>query len=520
MNLNLKIPRLNKNSILLLILVCALILCLVYIDNIMNWFNTRLNLINKTDDTFLNITGYDPLNGKLHNALFDNFKEGFQNTTNVSVFNDTSVDTVMNDTSNRNYKVVINPRNKSLKIEFEKVRESELDENIKEIGYLIILAKYNNRLEKIGHVDAKITNEGLYIENYINQYSNIFNKEEIKEYLRNMVRDIDNTTASKLKELDPFSNLSFSTSSSDANNTELTTAFFDLLELVYNNKFFNKALDVKPNSEYKTGIIDLYDDIKELEKTIEDLEINRTTKTEHANVNIEDEQFELIVQNRNDALNLKKKIDNLSNVNIDLIKFIQKFINKYSNLSLSNVSNNSSKGICNRDGICSYTFENLEDKDANGELYNYKLGFGFIYDKGVNTYVEELSQIYTYKFGVGSRMMYFKLDNSLEEQERLLKKLAEIERGAILSGNRTLQPMVKDDNNLDNTNIDAYMKMLTPYIGNYPDEFTLREQDVRDLSLADYLNKSVNRGTINIGVSIKDTPILPENNEDVEVSND
>jgi len=516
-----KLPKLNKNSLLLLVLVIILSLFLIYLDVITTWFNNR-NI--KYKDTFNNISGYDPNQNKYKNI--SSFTEGFevvnvepksQNTKLIDVIKNTdNSDTVMNDTVKRNYKVVVDPKTRNVKVEFLKVQPNEIENNVKEIGYLIVLAKYNTRLQKIGHVNAKITNEGLDIENYLNKYSFIFQNDTKKDPIRNLIRNVNNSTASNILELfNTEKNLDVLLT-----DDENTNAFFELLEMVYDMKYYDKALDIKDTTgiNYNTGIFDLYNDIKLINpkydgnKTLFDITTPRKTEI-NITGNVNDAKLELIKNNKLDAINIKTKLNTIesTNINSKLLDFIVKYLEKYQNLSLNdNMNISTSKSICSRNGICSYTFENLEDKDSNGNLFYYKLGFGYIYNIGTSSYIEEVSKIYTYSFGVGNRLMYFKLDNSLEEQTRLLKRLAEIEQNSILSGNdKQKQPMVNDVND-NNNDMEAYMKMLRPHIGNYPDEFTLRNQDVRDLSLADYLTKSVNRGTINIGVDIKDTAIFPE----------
>lgn len=514
-------PRISKQSILLITLIIILTLCLIYMEDITKYFNRLSNKLganndqNIINDKFSNITGYDNRRGKYAGI------EGFQNnntnlidpTKTITINDDITADTSMNKTSERNYKVAIEPKTRSIKIEFQEVSDGEVDEGIKKLGYLLILAKYNNRLEKIGHVDAKISKEGVDIESYILENSVLFPSEDKKEELRTHIRNVFTKTASDTLKLSMFNSLIGVNSvnnklkSKDAMTSEdkkILKAYLDLLEIIYDAKYYKRALNVIPESTYSTGIYNLYDD---LVKVVDLSETPTPTPTPYSSdVVIKDAKYDLIQQNALDA----DEIASLEQQNVleEIKGFLGKYIKKYKSLTMSVGDEKIGNGICNRDGICSYTFENLEDKDANGEFYYYKLGFGLIYNKGIGSYTEEVSQIYSYKYGPGNDAMYFKLDNTLEEQTRLLKRLAEIEKaGVMTSGTKVTQPMVKEDGSQD---MDAYMKMLRPHLGNYPSEFTLREQDVRDLSLADYLNKSVNSGTINIGVNIKDTPVYDD----------
>lgn len=505
------IPRINKQSILLITLVFILVLYLIYMDDISNYFTRVSNKLsmknnNITSDNFTNLSGYD--NGRGKYAVV----EGFETDT-VNINKDMKADTVMNKSSERNYKVAVEPKTRSVKVEFQDVSDMEIDEGIKKLGYLIILAKYNNRLEKIGHIDAKISKEDIDIENYILEHSELFSEESDKESVRNHIRDIFKRTSSGTLSLNIFNSLKGSNGKLKSKdemtpeNKPVLDAYLELLKIIYDAKYYKRSLNVKAETKYNTGIYDLYNDLMFVVNLTQNTNKRQTPSGNFSSdVVIEDAKFDLIQQNALDADNIAA-LENKS-VNIEIINFLGNYIEKYKSLTMSVDEEMLGKGICNRDGICSYTFENLEDKDANGEFYYYKLGFGLIYNKGIDSYSEEVSQIYSYKYGPSNDAMYFKLDNTLEEQTRLLKRLAEIEKsGVMTSDTKITQPMVNDDGTQD---MEAYMKMLRPHLGNYPSEFTLREQDVRDLSLSDYLNKSVTAGTINIGVNINDSPVYDD----------
>jgi hypothetical protein len=480
-------------------------------DDITKYFQRVTKKITNSNrgDQFADLPGYDTGRGKYAGI------EGFD-TKNI--IDDTKTDAVMNKTSERNYKVAVEPKTRSVKVEFQEVADSEIDTDIKKLGYLLILAKYNNRLEKIGHVDAKISKEGIDIENYILEHSTLLDTEDKKEALRTLMRNALTTTSEEVLALSIFSDIKNSNGkliNKDTLDDEYKPtheAYLELLEIIYDAKYYKRALNVTAEKAYTTGISNLYNDLLKVANLIDNLDdegAQTPTTTFGSTIEVKDEQYDLIQKNANDA----DKISNLDNggAHQEVKNFLANYIQKYKSLTMSVGDEKIGNGICSRDGICSYTFENLEDKDANGEFYYYKLGFGLIYNKGEgSTYSEEVSQIYTYKYGPGNDAMYFKLDNSLEEQTRLLKRLAEIEKaGVMTSGTKVTQPMVKDEDG-GSQDMEAYMKMLRPHLGNYPSEFTLREQDVRDLSLADYLNKSVNAGTINIGVNVKDTPVYDD----------
>lgn len=496
---NIFVNKIETNALLLLLLVFILIVCLIYIDDITLYLNNKLN------------------NKKQLNDI--NVNEGFETNKVINVKTDIKADTVMGKIYERNYSTIINPKTKSIKLSFNKVQQNELDDGINELGYLIVLAKYNNLLQKVGHVNAKISNEGINIENYLNKYNNIFPNDEDKDKIRNIIKNINNTNTLSLTILNIFNNndTNMNLNKLKTDTQDNTTAFFELLSIVYDARFVDKALNIQSSNIYNSSIIDLYNDLylldtQNLPKLDTLIEQRHTPITFKNNINIEDTKFELIVQNKQDSKLINNEISNItSKLNSNLLDFLYKYLNKYENLSISN-DNKINDGICSRDGICTYTFENLEDKDINGNHYYYKLGIALIYNKGISTYVEEISRIHTYKFGANGRLMYFKLDNSLEEQEKLLKRLEEIEKNSlksIINKPQNIQQLPNDKQNTTNNDVDAYMKLLRPHIGNYPDEFTLNEQDIRDFSLSDYLNKSVNLGQINLNVNIADDPQYP-----------
>lgn len=161
--------------------------------------------------------------------------------------------------------------------------------------------------------------------------------------------------------------------------------------------------------------------------------------------------------------------------------------------------------ICNAENICSYTFANLDAKDDNGELFYYKLGVGVIYTTG-NT--EMISDILPYSFGTGNRQQYFRIDINQQEQEKLVRRLDEIERQSIFkpkeaSGEQALAS--KSGDSVDQQpDMDSYMRMLRPFIGNYPDEFTLDKNKIKELTMQDYLNESLALGQLNVNVDVAD----------------
>jgi hypothetical protein len=159
--------------------------------------------------------------------------------------------------------------------------------------------------------------------------------------------------------------------------------------------------------------------------------------------------------------------------------------------------------ICNNEGICSYVFTDLDTKDDDGNVYYYKLGVGVVYDhNGSDVY----SNITTYNFGTGNNQQYFRVDIDMQEQEKLLRRLADIESASLYTA-KGQKPVATDVTDVSEavaqgTDIDAYMKMLRPYIGNYPDEFTLNKQKINELTLNSYLDENYAVGEFNVNVNL------------------
>jgi len=148
---------------------------------------------------------------------------------------------------------------------------------------------------------------------------------------------------------------------------------------------------------------------------------------------------------------------------------------------------------------CSYIFTQVVPADPQGNIYYYKLGIGVIYVKTA-TGEETLSTINAYSFGSGNKLQYFRVDTNIADQERLLKRMAELET---VSSQKALQQ--PSTNGISNggqaghaSQMDAYLNMLKPYLGNYPDEYLLGTAEGKELTLDKYLNQSLASGQVNI----------------------
>jgi hypothetical protein len=150
---------------------------------------------------------------------------------------------------------------------------------------------------------------------------------------------------------------------------------------------------------------------------------------------------------------------------------------------------------------CAYTFTQVEPADPQGNIYYYKLGVGVIFINNT-TGTEKLSKIKAYTFGQGNKLQYFRVDTDLADQERLLKRLEELER---VNSQKALQQQQTNtsDGQIDSRSqsvagINVYMDMLKPYLGNYPNEYLLGTEQGRELTLDKYFYQSLAAGQINV----------------------
>lgn len=212
-----------------------------------------------------------------------------------------------------------------------------------------------------------------------------------------------------------------------------------------------------------------------------------------------------------------KNLQHIGNLDVKIVDALSNIDEESNGTTTPNtVSTTTSKGgeykyspICNSSNICEYTFTNVESKDSDGNLFYYRLGVGVIYGSKDKTY----SPIKELTFGAGSGIQrFFRVDNTLKEQKALLQKLSNLEKLKASKSAKSTQDLVEsqdiDENGEVKYDTGAYMKMLKPYIGNYPDEFTLSQQKLDELSLGKYLNKSLALGSLNIDVDVAD--IMPK----------
>lgn len=161
--------------------------------------------------------------------------------------------------------------------------------------------------------------------------------------------------------------------------------------------------------------------------------------------------------------------------------------------------------ICNQENVCIYQFTHLNPRDPKtGNLFYYRLGVGIVYIDSEGQ--EHHSRLVPYGFGGGRKQEYFRLDIDREAQEQLLRRLEAIEGRNAISGGDSITGDSSDASKdaAEDSGMEAYMRMLRPHLGNYPDEFLMNKQQRDDASLAKYMQQSLAVGSLDVDVAIPD----------------
>jgi hypothetical protein len=422
--------------------------------------------------------------------------------------------------------VKINPDDKSVAVSFDKYSGSDAaSANIK--GYLLVLAKYDTNLQQVGALNVKVSDEG-----------GASFKDALSELLGKYSSSVDQTTINNLKKTVTDSKPSIGTDTSTASYVatqltatdiikynQLTDLFFAVLELLYT---YRRKVTTGPSGTLKT----VYGELNDVLKTIKGASSvplpTESTTVSDVDKGITGIKFETVATGakytdtmaKSDAEQLQRAItdypalrDALAGISTTpgtsdyfetkLKDFMQKLVDIY----MTSVNTRSESSICDSAGKCGYTFTELEELDPNGNPYNYKLGVGIITTGADGTDKVSKVEPFTYGGGGGRRMTFFKLTNTLEEQTKLLRRLEMVDRNKLASATVTVPTQVvpgQVSGQAAGGDIDAYMRMLRPYLGDFPNEFQITQKQANDISLSKYLNESLALGQLNLNVAISD----------------
>lgn len=197
-----------------------------------------------------------------------------------------------------------------------------------------------------------------------------------------------------------------------------------------------------------------------------------------------------------------------SNTNTYLIVKVRDFMDRLVDLYMNPIVTSTNK-MCDDQGKCKYTFTELDPLDPQGAPYNYKFGVGVIIVDANG--VDKVSKIDAYTYGGPKRLEFFKLINTLEEQTKLVRRLDMVDRNQLAASAAPTPTQALPGSAANGTigDMDAYMKMLRPYLGDYPNEFQMSKAQVDDVSLSKYLQESLALGQVNVNIGISDLAAAP-----------
>ncbi len=416
--------------------------------------------------------------------------------------------------------VKVRPDDKAIDVKFNaKTNELQVDStDVTVKGYLLVLAKYDKDLKQVGALNVKISDEG----------GSTF-KEQLDAFAEKYKGVLSNTQVNRIKALVLYTtsdNTKTYTSSSDIvtalvdsiydnlrTNTQLVDIFFELLYLLYTNR--------RNDGDSLTNI---YTDIQKAK--LASASFTPTTCTDTVTdctlPAVTEIRFSANNDTESDAEKLKKALTDTPSVRLffttstksklfgqttsseqpyiitKLRDLMDRIVDLYANSPIT-----STNKMCDDDGLCKYTFTELEPVDPQGAPYNYKLGVGVvIVDANGN---DKVSKIDAYTYGGPKRLEFFKLTNTLEEQTKLVRRLDMVDRNQLAAASAAPTPtQALPGSSHGSGDMDAYMKMLRPYLGDYPNEFQMSKAQMDDVSLSKYLQESLALGQVNVNIGISD----------------
>ena len=452
-----------------------------------------------------------PVSNQKEGFRASNQKEGFRASNQKEGFLTDINTAVGKGIDARDITLDLNPAIRQVKVGFTGVFGQDVPADHVVRGYLLVMAKYDRDLNKVGSLDVKLTEEngGQTLATDLKTYSDKYSG-SLTQGRKDKINDLRTANATAqlvLKAFLPNNTAVAQPVLADINDlpTQEIGMFFELLGLVYKYQMLaGKSLK------------SVYD---ELRVVYSKLPPANPTPTPNGDANYDYLQINISTTDKNKqaAADLTRAMNSFAELKtvlnlagdptmafqpkkiiVDAVReFLQTLIKQIEAGDAQMVSN-----VCDpTTKKCVYTFTQVEPADTQGNIYYYKLGVGVIFVDTI-TGTEKLSKIKAYTFGQGTKLQYFRVDTNLDDQERLLKRLEDLER---VSSQRALQqPMSAQDgtvsaNGITSTSgINAYMNMLKPYIGNYPDEYLLGTEQGKELTLDRYLNPSLADGQINI----------------------
>jgi hypothetical protein len=417
----------------------------------------------------------------------------------------------------RDITIDLEPTSRQVKVAFTGVdAENGVPTGYAIKSYLMVLAKYDKDLNKVGTLDVKLSEEAgarTFVEDlaaFTKKYDGSLSQARITAMKDTAGTKITDTKTSS-QVLQAFLGDSSKTGLKDLNAlpTQEIGMFFELLGLVYKTQLTKQTKTLK----------DLYTDLVSVYPYLPPI-----PSTTNAALDRNYDYLAIDTDNKKGAADLKRAIASLKDLNEDIsdpvptntnttngarpsqavINALKAFMEELIRMAESDPES-ATGNICDAaTNKCNYTFTQVEPADPQGNIYYYKLGVGVIFVSTTDG-TEKISKIKAYSFGSGNKLQYFRVDTALNVQERMLKRLDELDRTSM---QRALQQPAGDADGSDgsangaSSQMDAYLNMLKPYVGNYPDEYILGTETGKELTLDKYLNQSLAVGQVNINADL------------------
>ena len=465
------------------VLLCFLIIVFVILFN----FNSIFNFIFQSRN--------NDKNSSCKNGNSKNI-ENFETSTTVGESVDTSI---LNKCklNQEDIKLTINSEKRSVDVSFYSNTKCMNDSQF--YGYDLVLAKYNSNLKNIGHLEVKVL--GHIGNSLLAKLRNIKDPNDNKIFENADYGDIS-IKDGVVKLEDKI--LTYKTVLSKVNLERMLKI---LLEYQYHYDINTPGMGTKFDDTYNlirdfSGIKDSNGDNKKIPQLSKIMNgTTEPTQTAQSSLvtdldDLDDMRRRLQFQVEN--LNLNKysvfyEYMNSSNPttsnNNSLLPEDRKFIVKSLLNYLINLKSQKNQ-FCNpHTNLCSYEFTNLEMKDDAGNDIFYKLGFRTL----LSSNDEQNNKHYETKY-ITKDVPYFKLNEPIKMQREFLET-------AHLLKDMKNKPIVKKNVEAEKTKTDLenYMQQ---FLGNYPNELKLKQEEIDEMSLSKYMNESLAQGEVNFNVGI------------------
>ena len=156
---------------------------------------------------------------------------------------------------------------------------------------------------------------------------------------------------------------------------------------------------------------------------------------------------------------------------------------------------------------CTHTFNNVDIKDDNGNLYYYKIGISSVYESGNSKFVMP--------YNVNTINNLFSLNNSIEQQNNIVDEFNKFKQSTQLIDGQ--------NNTYSNTMLtaDGQYELIKSQLGNYPSNLLMDPTSEQQNSLTDIIDKSLAYGILNVNVKAQPgIPVVANTDKDIVANTD